>query len=44
MTKSGAIVINTPRPVLPEMMLFLMVRVPVFHKPTKEDPPLRVTL
>src|SRR5689334_12252919 len=35
---------DTPPPLLPEMMLFSMLRVPLLDKPPKEDPPVRVEL
>ena len=36
--------LDTPPPLLPEMMLFSMLRVPLLDKPPKEDPPVRVKL
>src|SRR5262249_40529234 len=36
--------LDTPPPLLPEMMLLSMLAVPLLDKPPKEDPPVRVTL
>src|SRR6476620_1029764 len=36
--------LDTPPPLLPEMMLFSMLSVPLLDKPPKEDPPVRVKL